>query len=284
MDKTSKFLVFKLNINENIFTSDNTISEIKKQEIPNTILSFSSIGSNDDPFLKVRSSKYTLANVEKLDENVIIGDIFRIKEMKTEKYKVGKTETAMQDEGETYPFVYCIEEEFLFLKNQSNPKTVSLSNYFGMILSNKNQRIGELEIKPKCDIDNINQIISDENNRIIKFEFKYIAPNDKVTIDDMGKVIDQFQGRKGKFEIDNNAGLKLKDENNKPLGIVNTSNRYSEQGYGSTKIEYIDINGNKKDANSDSYIKSVDLPEDKNSKKILEKIYNFLNIGDNKNG
>lgn len=273
MNRTITYLIFKLNISTNIFSGTESVADIKRNKIPNAILAFQNI--DVDPFIRDRGSKYTLANIEQLDENIIVGDVFRERDSKTSLYDEGRTKTCHQPEGDTFPFIYTIEEEFLFIKKNNSPKSQTLAEKFGEIISSYDTSIGDLKVDSKDCIDSVQTII--QNNKITKYEFTYIAPNDDPTFDDFGEFISEFNGTNGKIDFENKNGLSLINQKGEERPFVKQSLKYSKKGYGSTKITYIDDRQHSKTIHTNDSIMTEVLPTDKTKlEEIIQTVINKL--------
>lgn len=267
------YYVAKLNINGNIFTDDKNFNKIKTKLIPNKILSFKN--GNSKNYITQKKEKYTFADIEKLDKDIIFGKIVKLFDRELENVNEGKTLKKWEQDGKECKFFYSIENElFLLQKCSLYQGGNELLNIIENLIET-DYNIGELKIKLLKASQDIRKILI--NDKIKEIQFNYIHPNDKTTLDQFSEAMNSIEASTGNmnWKAAKEKTLVLADKYGNAKPITQDMLKYTNNGYGDIIATKDD--GSKIKSNDPKYTLQETLP-DKNriSLSKIKQVFNKI--------
>lgn len=268
---SSTYYVAKLNINGNIFTDEKNFNKIKTELIPNRILSFKN--GNSKNYITQKKKKYTFADIEKLDEDIIFGKIVKLFNRELENVNEGKTLKKWEQDGKECKFFYSIENELFLLQKCDLYKGGNALLDIIANLIETDYNIGELKIKLLKTSQDIRKILI--RDKIKEIQFNYIHPNDQTTLDQFSQAMNSIEASTGNMTMKaaKEKELVLADKYGNAKPITQDMLKYINNGYGD--IIAVKTDGSKLNSNDPEYALQETLPN--KNRTPLSKIKQIFN-------
>lgn len=251
----NKFYVAKVNVNQNIFTTDQKLSDIINIKIPEQILKFSKnyIGLyHTETTPNGEEIRWTLANTQKLSDNFLIGYLSKSKPLEyntvTEDNKIKEEQPENVFSTEFCYFVYNIKKEILIFDTNRFINRDTFIRVFKKLLEFEDglEQIGEVEIVMMTETTELRSILS--SKQVVYFKVEIVHPNSRRRqFNSMKKTIDEMNAKKLTQTMSNDNGLKVvsdnnesEDEDNEFTPVVSESLEMSEAGYAEIDLAYIE--------------------------------------------
>lgn len=247
--KDTNLYVAKVNVNQNIFNSEENVKKIINDLIPKQIIAYTNdykgkyISEIADDGSEIR---WTLADTTYVNKNIITGNLTKSIPLQYESIdEENRTvEKKPEDEFETKSafFVYFIDIEKLCFKTSSFiNRNVFIKKFKKLLEFEKGLvNIGEVEILLVTESSEVRDILL--NKKVTEIKIEVIQPNGrKKQYESMRAIISQSKSKKTQFTLQNNDGLQVKEDNTDELSAILAEGLdMTEEGYGSMSVSYFE--------------------------------------------
>lgn len=263
MSDTNLYIA-KVNVNQNIFNSEETVKKIINELIPQQIIDFTDKykGKFITESAKDGSDiRWTLADTTYVNDNIITGNLTKSIPLQYDSIDDENriVEKKPEDEYETNSafFVYFVDIEKLCFKTSRFINRNTFIQKFKQLLEYKDGlvNIGEVEILLVTESSEVRQILL--TKKITEIKIEVIQPNGrKKQYESMQAIIKQNKSKKTKITLQNNDGLQVKEDDSEEINELLTEGlEMTEEGYGSISVSYVEGKKTKKSSTGSSPVK-----------------------------